>query len=442
MNLQMPSNADFERGEVPVTLSGWTMPQGISHPWPVLEGDTETSVAVIGAGLAGSSLALHLAEAGVAVTVIEARQPGWGASGRNAGHVLPILRDLNVLEKYTDGGRRFLELFREHLTIPYDLSRRHGIDCDAVRSGYVNGMRSERALDAFRRQHGDLERAGIQRLVPLSPEEMHRRLGTGAYPYGVLFEDGGRVNPYLFTNGMIAAAARMGTRVHGDSEALSINRTGSRWCVRTAHGSVTADRVVFCTNAYPGKAVPALQDAFYPLTAYAITTRPLPPEALDLVLPGGGTFAQVPVDLNPIVRDRHHRLILSSIPRSGGAKDADWHFRSQLRWLHRTWPATRGMTIVMETYWTGRVAMRDRQFPGVFELQDGVYGLMYFNAWGNVMAPLMGKLLADALAKDDPGRLPFPLETPEPVSMPCKQELLIRHLLIPAARTAQRLGII
>lgn len=438
----MPTRPAFEAGEVPVALSGWTRTAGPAAPWPALAGETDSDVVVIGAGLAGASLALHLAEAGIAVTVLEARQPGWGASGRNAGHVLPILRDLKVLEAFPDGGRSFLELFREHLTIPFDLAERHAIECDAVRSGYINGMRSTRAQAAFARQHAFLEQAGIQRLVRLSPAEMAARLGTDRYPHGILFEDGGRVNPYLLTNGMIATAVRHGARVHGESEALGLEPVGARWRVRTAGGSVTAARVVFCTNAYPGAIAPALRTAFYPLTAYALTTRPLPPALRAQVMPGGGTFAQAPVDLNPMVHDGHGRLILSSIPRVGRAEDAEWHFRSQLRWLHRTWPATREAGIELESYWTGRVALRDRQFPGVFALDRGVYGLMYFNAWGNVMAPLMGKLLAGALASDRPDDLPCPLETVEPVARPRKHDVLIRHLLIPAARTAQRLGII
>lgn len=438
----MQNKSLFERGEVPVSCSGWTKPQGMAAKWPVLEGDAATSVAVIGAGLAGASLALHLAEAGAAVTVLEARQPGWGASGRNAGHVLPILRDLRVFERFPDGGRRFLDSFREHLTIPYDLARRYGIDCDAERSGYVNGMKSRRAFEAFMRQHAYLENAGIQQLIPLSANEMQRRLGTTAFPYGVLFADGGRVNPYLLANGMIAAAVRHGAQVHGDSEALALEQAGTRWRVRTAHGTVLADRIVLCTNAYAGPIAPELRRAYYPLTAYGLTTRPLPPEALDLIMPGGGTFAQAPIDLNPIVRDRHDRLVLSSIPRTGGAHDMAWHFQSQLRWLHQVWPAARDMAIEPESYWTGRVAMRDTQFPGAFQIFPGVFGLMFFNAWGNVMAPLMGRLMAEGLLADAPDTMPFPLEQVEAVRFPRKQEMLIRQILIPAARTAQRLKLI
>ena len=438
----MQTKEAFERGEVPICLSGWTQPQGLAKPWPKLSEDITADVAVIGAGLAGSSLTLHLAEAGVKVAVLEARQPGWGASGRNAGHVLPILRDMKVYERFSDGGARFLDLFRQHHTIPFDLSAKYGIDCDAARSGYINGMKTRRAFNAFLRAFAYLEERGLQKLTKVSGAEMQRRTGSKVYPYGVIFENGGRVNPYLFTNGMIAAAARLGARIFGETPAIAMERCGERWRVKSAQASVLADRVIFCTNAYPTDIEPAFRNAFYPLTAYGMTTKQLPAEALDLILPGGEAFAQAPVDLNPMVRDRHGRLILSSIPKVGGARDARWHFQSQLRWLHRTWPETRGMNIEMDDYWTGRVAMRKAQFPGVFDLGMGIFGLMYFNAWGNVMAPLMGKIFAGAIAKDDMTSLPFPIERPEPIRFQRKYEILIRHLLLPTARTAQHSGII
>lgn len=438
----MREDREFAKGTVSISRSGWTRPQGLATQWPILSEDLSADVLVIGAGLAGASLALHLAEAGIAVCVLEARQPGWGASGRNAGHVLPILRDLQLFDRFPDRGRAFLEQFREHHTIPYDLSARHGIDCDAERSGYINGMKTEKAFRRFQREFAYLEEHGLQRLVTVGEAEMKRRTGSDVYPFGVIFEDGGRVNPFLFTNGMIDTAAWLGARVHGDSEALTMEPVLGQWRVRTAHGSVLANRVVYCTNAYPGNIQPALRKAFYPLTAYALTTRPLPPEALDIVMPGGGTFAQAPIDLNPLVRDRHDRLILSSIPRVRHAQNAQWHFRSQLRWIHRTWPETRSLNIELDDYWTGRVALRKAQFPGVFELERGVFGLMYFNAWGNVMAPLMGKLLAEGLVRDDMASLPFPIEPLERVLFGRKHDILIRRLMIPAARTLQRLGLI
>ena len=432
----------FDLGAPPIEQSGWTKPQGLASTYSALESDIDGDVVIVGAGLAGASLALHLAEAGVKPVVLEARQPGWGASGRNAGHVLPIVRSMKPFEDFPDRGRAFLEAFRAHHTIPYDLAAKYGIDCDATRCGYINGMRSKSAFEAFLAQSAYLETLSLQKLIRIDAAQMRAALGSERYTFGVAYENGGRINPYLFTNGMIAAALQRGASIHGDSEALTLQKAGSRWCVRTAHGTVTASRVVFCTNAYATNVAPEFTRAFYPLTAYALTTRPLPQTLRDKILPAKATFAQLPIDLNPLVRDRHDRLILSSIPRPGQAHDAQRHFQDNLRWIESVWPAARGARIELESYWTGQVALRDVDFPGAFELQPGLYGLMYFNAWGNVMAPLMGKLIAEGLAADRMDALPFPIGKPERVSFAGKQDILLRRLMIPAARSAQRLGLI
>lgn len=434
--------AVYDRGLVPIDRSGWTRPQGVAATYPALETSLQADVVIVGAGLAGSSLALHLAEAGVKVVVLEARQPAWGASGRNAGHVLPILKDLSVFESFADKGKAFLDIFHAHHTITFDLAKKYAIDCDAVRSGYLNAIADKDGFEKFQHQTAKQGIANYQGVKTLSGADMVAMTGTSHFPYGVVYENGGRVNPYLFTNGMISAAVGLGAVVHGDSEAVKLDAEGSRWRVRTAKGDVVADRVVFCTNAYPNGIVPEFERAFYPLTAYGIATKPLPAEALKIIMPGGATLAEVPVDLNPMVKDRHGRLILSSIPTTSNPQDGAWHFQNHLKWIHDLWPQTKAMPIELEEYWTGRVAMRDKEFPGVFEVKPGVFGLMYFNAWGNVMAPLMGKLLAQGLSTDQIDKMPFPVEKPDPVFYQDKQNLMIRQILIPAARLGRKLGFI
>lgn len=438
----VPQRAMYDRGEVPVELSGWTRTRGVMPAYDSLQSDVEADVLVVGAGLAGASLALHLAQAGVRVAVLEARQPGWGASGRNAGHVLPVLKDLGVLRGFPDGGRKFLELFRQHRSITFDLAKQYGIDCDAVPSGYLNVMRSKGAFEDCSEEAARLEKEQGLAVQRLGASDVQRLTGSAYYRYGVLYEAGGRVNPYLFTNGMVSAATRSGAAVYGDSEALVLARSGNRWQTRTAKGSVTAERVVFCTNAYPTEIVPEFADSFYPLTAYAVSTRPLPAAARPIVMPSGATLAEVPIDLNPFVVDGEGRIITSSIPSMSRPEDGAWHFGNHLAWIHRTWPETKDLNIELETYWTGRVALRDREFPGVFEVHPGVYGLMHFNAWGNLMAPLMGMLLAQGLVRDAMSGLPFPLEKPQRVGDPGKQSFRIRRVLIPAARLAQKIGLI
>ena len=140
----------YESGTLPIAASGWAKPKGLGQSYVALDQDLSTDVLVIGAGLAGSSLALHLSEQGIDTVLLEARQPGWGASGRNAGHVLPLLKDFDVFEQFPD-----------RLGQPI------------------------RCVDA---------------------QAMREMTGSDYYPYGVFYESGGRINPYLFTCGIVKAA--------------------------------------------------------------------------------------------------------------------------------------------------------------------------------------------------------------------------------------------
>ena len=433
----------YDSGTVPIADSGWTKTLGVAPSYPGLSVDLNTDVLIIGAGLAGSSLALHLSELGINTVVLEARQPGWGASGRNAGHVLPLLRDLEVFDQFPDQGRAFFELFSAHHTIPFDIARQYDIDCDATESGYLNAMTSQRSFDKFAQSSArSAERLG-QKVKHLDAAAMREMTGSEYYSHGVLYESGGRINPYLFTSGMIKAAAHRGARVFGDSVATSISPDGQGWRVQVTNGtSVRCDKVVFCTNAYSTGIVPEFQHGCYPLTAYALSTEPLPAEICNDIMPSRATLAQVPIDLNPFLVDGYNRIVTASLPSRARPEDANWHFQQHLDWIHRTWPKTRDVPIKLEAYWTGRVAMREEEFPGMYEISPGLYGLMHFNAWGNVMAPLMGMALAQSLVSDRPDQLPFPIVRPDRISNPGKQEFLIRSLMIPAARVGQSLGLI
>lgn len=433
----------YDKGAIPITESGWTKTQGIGPHYPSPGQDLHTDVLVIGAGLAGSSVALHLSELNIDTVVLEARQPGWGASGRNAGHVLPLLRDMSVFEQFPDQGRAFFELFREQHTLPFDIARRYDINCDAVESGYLNAMTSQSAFEKFKQQSlAPAELLG-QTLIDVDAAAMHEMTGSRYYSHGLLYKSGGRINPYLFTHGMIRAAVANGARVYGDSVASTVSPQGQGWRVQLEGGnSVSCDTLVFCTNAYSTEVMPSFQQAFYPVTAYALSTAPLPAQLRDIMMPSRATLAQVPVDLNPFIIDGHNRIVTASIPSRSRPSDAQWHFQQHLKWIHRTWPEARDVPVELESYWTGRVAMREREFPGMYQLDSGVYGLMHFNAWGNVMAPLMGRSLAQAIASDRMDQLPFPVVKPDTIANPGKQELLIRSFMIPAARLAQRFGVL
>jgi glycine/D-amino acid oxidase-like deaminating enzyme len=433
--------AIYEAGAVPIDNSGWTAYHGVLPGYPSLKSDISTDVVIVGAGLAGCSLALHLAEAGVHAVVLEKHQPGWGASGRNAGHVLPTLRDTKLIEQFPDGGKAFFDLFQQHHTIPFDLAKKYNISCDAEQTGYLNAITRESVFKSQQQEAQFWQQQG-QQVDFLEQAEMQRATGSSYYGYGVRYNSGGRVNPYLFSNGMLSAAVAQGAKAYGDSEALTMSKHKQQWRISTAQGSVSADRVVFCTNAYPSGAAQSLVGSCYPMTAYALCTKPLPEHLARSIMPSRSTLAQAPLDLNPLVIDEHNRIITASMPSTSEPENGQWHFAKHLAWLQRTWPQLKETRLELQHYWTGRVAMRDHEFPGAYHIDNGVYGLMHFNAWGNVMAPLMAKIFARGLVTDTMQQLPFPLEKPQQMANPNKQSLIIRSLLIPAARFGQGIGIL
>lgn len=434
----------YEAGSVPINACGWLPASGPLPAYPALDRDLEADVVVIGAGLTGAAVALRLAQRNLSVVLLEAAQPADAASGRNAGHVLPYLGSLGPLQRWPDAGRRFIEHFVAHRRIVFDLCAEHGIEADADRVGCLEMSRSHSRHLA--------ENAARWKALGCDVEEvrdgdLEALSGTRAYSHGLLWRDGGRVNPYLFTNGLVAAAAKHGARVHGDSRVVAAERRQDRWTVRTERGSVRAARVVVCTNGHRGNVYrPELAATSYPLTSCALATAPLPRELLDSINPSRATLQQFPAGLYPLVIDGRGRMITATIPDGGGAADAQRYFRRLLRYLHRVYPQSRGADIQLEAYWTGVThsssVVHHEDYPKLYDLGDGMTGILNVGTWGNVLGPLVGFNLADCLADERPQDLVLPMETPVGVARPRAFAIKIRYLLIPLARILDRFGLV
>lgn len=443
---QFPANGvsrqAYQSGTVPIACSGWAL----HAPAPghaALEQDVETDVAVIGAGLAGSSLALHLRELGIDVALIEARQPADGASGRNAGHVQPFLDKLQVLQSWPGGGQPFLEYFMQQRNIVYEICDRHGIDGDAHRGGMVEvAARPVAALQAKAREWAGRGYA----VAEVGREELQRLLGSSRYGYGLHWREGGSVNPFMFTNGMVDVARKLGAQVYGDSPVLDCRREGSRWRLATARGSVRAQRVVICTNAHAGNSFfPELGRTQYPLVACALATKPLPQSLLDGLNPARAALTQVPTGLYPMVVDGQRRLVTATIPHAGREQEASVYFDYFLSYLHKTFPQTRALNIELESYWTGYTSSSSQiyheDYAKIYEVADGVTALMNLGTWGNVMGPLLGRHLAQVMASERWQDLLLPLEKPQTVANPQWFGFKMRRILVPMARIVDRLSL-
>lgn len=432
----------YRSGTVPIHCSGWAL-HAPAAPYACLQEEVQADVAVIGAGLAGSSLALHLQELGVHVALLEARQPADGASGRNAGHVQPFLDKLHALKDWPNGGQPFVDYFIEQRNIVYAMCEKYGIDGDAYRGGMIEA--ATKPQESLRKKAQEWRQRGYA-VEEVGQEQLQGLLGSSRYSYGLHWQEGGSVNPYLFTNGMTRVAQSLGAKVYGDSPVLDCQRVGQKWLLKTASGNVTADKVVICTNAHAGNSFfPQLARTQYPLVACALATRPLPQSALEHLNPGRAAFTQVPTGLYPMVVDGNRRLITATIPKVGREADASVYFDYFLSYLHKTFPATRDLSIELESYWTGYTSSSSQiyheDYAKIYQVSDGVTALMNLGTWGNVMGPLLGRHLAQVMAADRWQDLLLPLE--EPKEVPYRQwfDFKMRRILVPAARVVDRLGL-
>jgi glycine/D-amino acid oxidase-like deaminating enzyme len=366
-------------------------------PAPALAGDVRADVAVVGAGITGLSTALHAARSGAAVVVLDAEQPGFGASGRNGGQVNPGLKlDPDTVERDfgADLGGRMNALAGAAPALVFELVKQHGIACDARQSGTLRAAVHARHAAAIRETHAQLARRGAP-VELLEGAALARTAGTARYACALLDRRGGDLNPLKFARGLARSAVGAGARVHAQSRALGLRRVDGGWRVATQSGSVTARQVVLATNGYTDDLWPGLRRTIVPLFGAIAATAPLPAEARRLILPDRQVLYESG-NITVYYRvDREQRLLIGGRGpmREIHAPAAIPHL---VRYARKLWPILGG--IEWTHAWGGRLAMTRDHYPHVHEPSPGVLVCLGYNGRGVAMATAMGRALAERMA--------------------------------------------
>ena len=246
-------------------------------PRPALAGSERADVCIVGAGFTGISAALHLAERGYSVIVLEAERVGWGASGRNGGQVGSGMREsMDDLERTLGPSRAesLWALSEEAKAIIAERIARHGIECDwrpgnllaSTRARYMGWIEAEAEFCQ--------RRFGYRGYRMLSRAEMREEVASDCYVGGRMDAGGGHLHPLRFVLGMAAAAAAAGARIFEGSRAERI-RWGRPAEVSTARGVVTAEHVVLAGNAHLGRLEPRIEPRIMPIVNHQLATEPL-----------------------------------------------------------------------------------------------------------------------------------------------------------------------
>ncbi|MFC7705523.1 NAD(P)/FAD-dependent oxidoreductase [Plastorhodobacter daqingensis] len=400
----------------PIANSLWSATANATPPCPPLRGEEETDVAIVGAGFTGLSAALHLAEAGVAATVLEAETPGWGASGRNGGQVNPGLKeDPDAIEARfgPDIGARMVTLAGGAGDLVFSLIRRHGIDCAGVQAGWIQPVHDAAALRVVQARVDQWARRGAP-LRMLSRQETAEMLGTDAYIGGMIDPRGGNLHPLNYALGLAEAALAAGAVLHGQSRALRLERTGAGFVLHTAEGRLRARRVLLCTNGYTDDLMPPLRRTVVPVRSVQVATAPLSDNMRRSILPGGHSASDSRRLLLYFRLDPEGRFVMGG----RGAYDARGTLR-QMQALREVseelYPQLNG--VEWSYAWGGYVAMTADHYPHLHRMAPGVMAGLGYNGRGVAMATAMGKVLADWARGVPEEALDFPVTEPRPIPL-------------------------
>jgi len=406
----------------------WTATAPPAGPAPPLVGDHEVDVAVVGAGFTGLSTALHLAEAGARVAVLEAGEPGYGASGRNNGQVIPAYSRHNpddvVVEFGTEAGERLNDWVAGSADLVFGLIERHEIDCDAKRQGWLQPAHRPGRLAAARKKYEQWAARGAP-VELLDGAATAALTGSPVYAHGGwLHRGGGHIQPLAYARGLARAAQAAGAAVHGQSPVQAVERDGNRWHLRTNQGGLRADQVVLATNAYAMGLWPRLRQTIVPVRSFHAATAPLGDNVARSVLPHGHGLSDTRQALWAFRKDRHGRLVTTAAPLfTAGARAAVTD--TTIRRLSHAFPQIERPEPAF--IWEGLIAMTPERLPRFHELAGGVYAGLGYAGRGIAMATAMGKLLAERCRGTPAAELPLPPTALKPLPM--------HRLVVPLSRS-------
>jgi gamma-glutamylputrescine oxidase len=363
-----------------------------------VEGTLKCDVCVVGAGYTGLSAALHLARRGVSVVVLEQALLGWGASGRNGGQIhVGMRRNQQWIESH---------LGRENALAQWQLALRardhldwlvntHAIRCD-LRNGLLHADHRQRYVRDSHRYAEYLHRHyGYTSLRMVGAEEIRHLVATRGYFGGTLDERGGHLHPLNFALGIARAARECGARLHEQSEVTDLTRTASGWAVSTAKATVNAQSVLLAGNGYLRGLSAQVATHVMPINNFIAVTEPLGEgEALELIRNGYAVSdSRFVVYYFRITAD--HRLLF------GGGENYTYRFPDHIgeyvrKHIVRVFPQLAAVRI--DYGWGGTLAITPNRMPYVRELLPGLFNASGFSGKGVVLAPYVGKIMADAIS--------------------------------------------
>lgn len=401
----------------------------------LLDPEWRADTIVVGAGVTGLSTALHLAERGARVAVLERDEPGEGTSGCANGQVIAGLQqgpDALLAAYGHERGERLIEFAGNAPALLFDLVAKHGIACDVERAGWVQAARSSRDVKALEKLAESWSRRGAP-VRTLDQVSVMRLLGTAAYAGGWLDDRSGTIQPLSYARGLAGAAARAGVEIRTGVDVGDIEReSDGQWRVATNRGDVRAATVVVATNVYTsqlaGVAKTFLGRTYLSAHSVQLASEPLDESLRECVLPQRHSCGDTEhLRLRYFRLDRDGRFVIGgpgwlTPPRSASATS----FRLLEAGTRRMFPQLARTRF--EFRWAARDTVTPDLLPHLYEPAPGLFSALGFNGRGLAIGTALGSVLARRVLGEPSASLPYPT-TPAsslPLNLPAAAKYYLR----------------
>jgi len=364
---------------------------------PSLQGRLEVDVAVVGGGIAGCATALHLAERGYRVALLEAERIGFGASGRSGGQLLSgYACGQHKLAKLVGApdARRMWDVTVEGLSLVRDLVGRHAIDCE-LSWGHLHAAVKPRQMDDIKSEHDELaDRLGYASTRLVDRDEVASLLATDRYCGGLYDANGGHCHPLKYVAGLADAAEHAGATLFEASRVTAVEH-GAQAVLRTAQGAVAARFVALAGNAYMDGLERRLQRKIVAVATYIVATERLGAARAAALIRDNLAVSDANFVLDYFRLSADHRLLFGGRVSYSGVDPLGTERATRARML-RVFPQLADAGI--DYAWGGYVDITVNRAPHFGRLAPNVYFLQGFSGHGLALAGIAGKLLSEAIA--------------------------------------------
>lgn len=363
---------------------------------PSLSQKVTCDVCVVGAGLAGLTTALELLRKGKTVVVLESHRVGWGASGRNGGAVVDGFAEggENIAKKVGQKNADILhQLSRDGLNYVRDQIEILKIEGTLEGSGIYSAVRHSKTEEA--QSYADT--AKDQGVVFYDHTETRKIMDSAKYNHSLYIPDSFHIQPLRYVLGLATEIERLAGQIFEASKAVSLEKAGDQWCIRTKGGEVCADNVVLCTSAYDFDLMPKVSRAMLPIATYAMATEPMS-DALDGAIKTTSFIADTRRAGDYYRRLPNGRLLWGgriTTRKSKPAKLAEMLSKD----VTSVYPQLKDLKLTHA--WEGRLGYAIHKMPLIGRVDDGLWVATAFGGQGLNTTAMAGSLIASAIADQD-----------------------------------------